>query len=151
MRLPYVGDWFSTRSPRLATSFNLVDVTVCAWWRRDARKKLATREKGLKPGPSTRQESPLGLDENPRTPAQAKPPAKQSGPIIGQRTTDIRNASKELKQGGAQVASTKNRRQRPDHGSGKCLCFDCRPVICRSRSSTRWTFITPTNDRYPKD
>jgi hypothetical protein len=49
----------------------------------------------------------VGLDETARAPVQAKPRAKQSGPIIGQRTTDIRNASTELNQGGAQVASPK--------------------------------------------
>ncbi len=38
-----------------------------------------------------------------RPPAPAKPP--QTGPIIGQRTTDIRDAKTELTQGGARVAS----------------------------------------------
>src|ERR1700677_3795687 len=47
----------------------------------------------------------VGLDEPARAPVQAKPPAKQSAPIIGQRTTDIRNANTELNQGGAKVAS----------------------------------------------
>jgi hypothetical protein len=47
----------------------------------------------------------IGLDENSRGGAQAKVLTKQSGPIIGQRTTDIRDANKELKQRGALVAS----------------------------------------------
>ncbi len=92
----------------------------------------------------------VGLDEIARAQVQAKPPAKQSGPIIGQRTTDIRNAATELKQGGAQVASTKNRRQRPDHCSGKCLRLDCRPVI-RPLDQHAMDLYHASNDRYPKD
>jgi hypothetical protein len=49
----------------------------------------------------------VGIDEKPPGQAPAKAPAKQSGPIIGQRTTDIRNAANEMQKGGAQVASTK--------------------------------------------
>jgi hypothetical protein len=49
----------------------------------------------------------VGINGNPRGHVQASPPVQQSGPIIGRRTTDIRNATDELKKGGAQVASTK--------------------------------------------
>lgn len=49
----------------------------------------------------------VGLDDDSRPHAVARPPAKQSGPIIGQRTTDIRPATKEIQQGGAQPASTR--------------------------------------------
>jgi hypothetical protein len=49
----------------------------------------------------------VGIDENPRGQAPAATPVRQSGPIIGQRTTDIRNAAKEIQKGGAQVATTK--------------------------------------------
>jgi hypothetical protein len=41
--------------------------------------------------------------ENVRPQAQPSPAAKQSGPIIGQRTTDIRNAAVETKQGDSKV------------------------------------------------
>ena len=47
----------------------------------------------------------VGLDDNSRPPAPARPPAKQAGSIIGQHTTDIRPANKELAQGRAQPAS----------------------------------------------
>jgi hypothetical protein len=49
----------------------------------------------------------VGSDDNPRGQVQPQPPAQQSGPIIGRRTTDIRNATDEIRKGGAQVASTK--------------------------------------------
>lgn len=49
----------------------------------------------------------VGSDDNPRGHVQAQPPAQQSGPIIGRRTTDIRNATNELQKGSAQIASTK--------------------------------------------
>jgi hypothetical protein len=49
----------------------------------------------------------VGFDENPQGQSPAKAPVRQSGPIIGQRTTDIRNAANELQKGGAQVATTK--------------------------------------------
>jgi hypothetical protein len=49
----------------------------------------------------------VSSDGNPRWQVKPQPPARQSGPIIGKRTTDIRNATDELRKGGAQVASTK--------------------------------------------
>ena len=56
----------------------------------------------------------VGFDENPRPQArpqpQAPPRAKRptdSGPIIGKRTQEIRNAATELQKGGATTASTK--------------------------------------------
>jgi hypothetical protein len=49
----------------------------------------------------------VGVDEGPRRQAKAQAPPTQTGPIIGQRTTDIRNSTKELQTGGAQVGSTK--------------------------------------------
>src|ERR1700679_2811095 len=50
----------------------------------------------------------VGLDDDARPQAPARPPAeKQSGSIIGKRTTDIRSANNELKQGDARPASTR--------------------------------------------
>jgi hypothetical protein len=56
----------------------------------------------------------VGLDENPRPQARPQPPAQpkpkratDSGPIIGQRTQEIRNAGTEVEKGGAKIASTK--------------------------------------------
>ncbi len=53
----------------------------------------------------------VDIDVEDRSTAQANPQPKprpqQSGPIIGQRTTEIRNAAPELQKGNAKVASTK--------------------------------------------
>jgi hypothetical protein len=54
----------------------------------------------------------VGLDDDSRPPSQPQPQPKlirptDSGPIIGQRTQDIRNAETELQKGGARTASTK--------------------------------------------
>jgi hypothetical protein len=92
----------------------------------------------------------VGLDETARAPVQAKPPAKQSGPIIGQRTTDIRNASKELNQGGAQVASTRIVSKDPITLQGNAY------VSIVGRSSVlsiqhSMDLYHATNERFPKD
>jgi hypothetical protein len=56
----------------------------------------------------------VGFDENPRPQARPQPPVQpkpkrptDSGPIIGQRTQEIRNAANEQQKGGARIASTK--------------------------------------------
>jgi hypothetical protein len=92
----------------------------------------------------------VGLDEPARAPVQAKAPAKQSGPIIGQRTTDIRNASKELNQGGARVASPKIVAKDPITLQGNAY------VSIVGRSSVlsiqhSMDLYYATNERYPKD
>jgi hypothetical protein len=92
----------------------------------------------------------VGLDEPARAPVQAKPPAKQSGPIIGQRTTDIRNASTELNQGGAKVASPKIVAKDPITLPGNAY------VSIVGRSSVlsiqhSMDLYHATNERYPKD
>jgi hypothetical protein len=92
----------------------------------------------------------VGLDEPARAPVQAKPPAKQSGPIIGQRTTDIRNASTELNQGNAKVASPKIVAKDPITLPGNAY------VSIVGRSSVlsiqhSMDLYHATNERYPKD
>ena len=92
----------------MAYSFNLaLMATTCALVVPGCEEE--TRNPGQRPQTKALDQTGVsaGLDENPRTPAHAQAPAKQSGPIIGQRTTDIRDASKEQKHGGAQVASPK--------------------------------------------
>jgi hypothetical protein len=49
----------------------------------------------------------VGDDDNRRGPEQPRPAIPHSGPIIGRRTTEVRNATDELKKDGAQIASTK--------------------------------------------
>jgi hypothetical protein len=92
----------------------------------------------------------VGLDEPAPAPVQAKPPAKQSGPIIGRRTTDIRNASTELNQGGAKVASPKIVAKDPITLQGNAY------VSIVGRSSVlsiqhSMDLYHATNERYPKD
>jgi hypothetical protein len=92
----------------------------------------------------------VGLDEPARAPVQAKPLAKQSGPIIGQRTTDIRDASTELNQGGAKVASPKIVAKDPITLPGNAY------VSIVGRSSVlsiqhSMDLYHATNERYPKD
>ena len=107
-------------------------------------------EKGPKPGPSIRRESPSALMRLPRAPVQAKPPAKQSGPIIGQRTTDIRNANKELKQGGTHVASPKIVAKDPITVQGNAyVSIVGRSSILSIQHSM--DLYHATNERYPKD
>ena len=92
----------------------------------------------------------VGLDETARAPAQAKPPARQSGPIIGQRTTDIRSASKELKQGGAKVASQKIVAKDPITVQGNAyVAIVGRTSVLSIQHSM--DLYHATNDRYPKD
>jgi hypothetical protein len=89
----------------------------------------------------------VGLDE---TAARAPVQAKQSGPIIGQRTTDIRNASKELNQRVAQVASSRIVAKDPITLQGNAY------VSIVGRSSVlsiqhSMDLYHATNERYPKD
>jgi hypothetical protein len=92
----------------------------------------------------------VGLDETARAPVQTRQPAKQSGPIIGQRTTDIRNASKELNQGGAQVASQKIVSKDPITLQGNAyVSIVGRSSILSIQHSL--DLYHATNERYPKD
>jgi hypothetical protein len=93
----------------------------------------------------------VGLDETGgRAPVQTKPQVKQSGPIIGQRTTDIRNASKELNQGGAQVASPRIVSKDPITLPGNAYVS----IVSRSSALSiqhSMDLYHATNERYPKD
>jgi hypothetical protein len=92
----------------------------------------------------------VGLDENPRSQAQARPPAKQSGPIISQRTTDIRAASKELKQGGAQVASPRIVAKDPITIQGNAYVSIVGQAAIGNMKHAVDLFHAE-NDRYPRD
>jgi hypothetical protein len=93
----------------------------------------------------------VGLDEPARAPVQARSAtAKQSGPIIGQRTTDIRNARKELNQGGARIASPKIVSKDPITLQGNAYVS----VVGRSSVLSiqhSMDLYHATNERYPKD
>jgi hypothetical protein len=92
----------------------------------------------------------VGDRVNPRAQMQPQPPVKQSGPIIGQRTTDIRNAPDELKKGNAQVASTKIVRK--DYislqGNAYVAIIGQTSILSIQHAMDLYQ---ATNDRYPKD
>jgi hypothetical protein len=92
----------------------------------------------------------IGLDENPRGAAKVKAPIKQAGPIIGQRTTDIRDTNKELKQRGAQVASPRIVAKDPITIQGnEYVSIVGRSSVLSIQHSM--DLYHATNERYPKD
>jgi hypothetical protein len=100
----------------------------------------------------------VGLDENPRP--QARPQAQRaqpkpkrptdSGPIIGQRTQDIRDAATELQKGGARTASTKITAK--DYitlqGNAYVTIIGRTSILSIEHAINLYH---ATNDRYPKD
>ena len=91
----------------------------------------------------------LGYDEETRPQSQAKQPAKQSGPIIGQGTTDIRPAS-EFKQGNAQPASPKIVAKDPISIQGNAyVSIVGQTAINNMKHAVDLSHAE--NDRYPKD
>jgi hypothetical protein len=92
----------------------------------------------------------VGLDENPRPQSPAKAPAKQAGPIIGQRTAEIRDANKELKQEGAKVASTRIVAKDPITVTGNAyVSIVGRASVLKIQQAV--DLYRAANDRYPKD
>jgi hypothetical protein len=83
--------------------------------------------------------------------AQPAPqPPTASGPIIGQRTQDIRNAAAELQKGKTSVASTKIVARDPITLSGNAYVA----IIGRTATMSiqhALDLYHATNDRYPKD
>jgi hypothetical protein len=125
-------------------------VTICALIAPGCEEE--TRNVGKRPETRALDQTGIsvGLDETARALVQARPQAKQSGPIIGQRTTDIRNASKELNQRGAQVASSRIVAKDPITLQGNAY------VSTVGRSSVlsiqhSMDLYHATNERYPKD
>ena len=93
----------------------------------------------------------VGLDDDTRPQAPARPPAAtQSGPIIGQRTTDIRPANKELQQGGARVASPKIVARDPISIQGNAYVSIVGQASINNMKHAVDLFHAE-NDRYPKD
>jgi hypothetical protein len=91
----------------------------------------------------------LGDDEATRPQSYAKQPAKQSGSIIGQRTTDIRPMS-ELKQGSAQPASPKIVAKDPISIQGNAYVSIVGQTAINNMKHAVDLFHAE-NDRYPKD
>jgi hypothetical protein len=99
----------------------------------------------------------VGLDENPRPQARPQPPAQpklnrptDSGPIIGQRTQEIRNAATEQQQGGARIASTKITAKDYLTLQGNAYVTTVgRTSILKIQQAV--DLYHAANDRYPKD
>jgi hypothetical protein len=93
----------------------------------------------------------VGIDVEDRSAGQPqpKPRPQQSGPIIGQRTTEIRNAGPELQKGGAKVASTTIKKDPiPIVGSAYVSIIGRLAV---DNIQHAMDLYKAENDRYPKD
>jgi hypothetical protein len=125
-------------------------VTICALIAPGCEEE--TRNVGKRPETRALDQTGIsvGLDETARAPVQARPQAKQSGPIIGQRTTDIRNASKELNQRGAQVASSRIVAKDPITLQGNAYVSSIGRLSVQSIQRSMDLYHA-TNERYPKD
>jgi hypothetical protein len=91
----------------------------------------------------------IGDEDQPAAKARPRAPTR-SGPIIGQRTQDIRNAATELKKGGAQVASTRIVAKDPITIQGNAYVS----IIGRTSQlqiQHALDLYQAANDRYPKD
>ena len=82
--------------------------------------------------------------------ARTSPRPQPSGPIIGQRTTEIRNAAPELQQGGARVASTRIVAKDPITIQGNAyVSIVGRTSILNIQHAM--DLYKAANDRYPKN
>jgi hypothetical protein len=93
----------------------------------------------------------INVEDRSTGPAKPQPKLRpqQSGPIIGQRTTEIRNAAPELKKGNAKVASTKiNPDPIPIVGNAYVAIIGRLSV---DNIQHAMKLYKATNDRYPKD
>ena len=125
-------------------------VAICALGAAGCEEE--TRNVGKRP--ETRALGQTGVagdpDEQRPAPAQAQAPARPPGPIIGQRTTDIRDASKELKQGGAKVASPRIVAKDPITLTGNAyVSIIGRTSVLKIQQAV--DLYRAENDRYPKD
>jgi hypothetical protein len=92
----------------------------------------------------------LGYDEAARPQKPTTPPAQKAGSIIGQRTTDIRSAKKEINQGGAQSASPKIVARDPITVAGNAYVAIVGQATIGNMNHAVDLFHAE-NDRYPKD
>jgi hypothetical protein len=85
-----------------------------------------------------------------QAPSRPRAPVKQSGPIIGQRTTDIRNAAVETKKENAQNVQPRIIAKDPITLSGNAyVSIIGRVSILRIQQAM--DLYRANNDRYPKD
>jgi hypothetical protein len=92
----------------------------------------------------------VGLDSEPAARPQAPAAPNRSGPILGQRTTDIRDSQEALKQPGAQVASQRIVAKDPITLQGNAyVSIIGKASILQIQHAV--DLFKATNDRYPKD
>ncbi len=88
--------------------------------------------------------------ENAQRPAEPRQPAKQAGPIVGQRTVDIRNAATEIQKGDAKAVQP--RVTAKDYitlqGNAYVAIIGQTSVLSIQHDMDLYH---ATNDRYPKD
>ena len=97
---------FQRRAPGAAGSLSLLSVIALVLTATGCEEE--TRNVGSRPQTRALDQTgvSVGLDDNARPQPKPKRPT-DSGPIIGKRTQDIKDANVELKTGGARVGSTK--------------------------------------------
>jgi hypothetical protein len=137
------------QSGRLSLSARLI-TTMCAVVALGCEEE--TRNLGKRPETKALDQTgvSVGLDEDSRPQAPTRPPVKQSGSIIGQRTADIRAANKELKQGGAQPASPRIVARDPISIQGNAYVSIVGQASINNMKHAVDLFRAE-NDRYPKD
>jgi len=92
----------------------------------------------------------LGYDEAGRPEKPATPPAQKAGSIVGQRTTDIRSANKEVNQRGARSTSPKIVAKDPITLQGNAYVAIVGQATIGNMNHAVDLFHAE-NDRYPKD
>ena len=153
MRLRPIPRSLSRKSSRLATVArpgSLSPPAPCgaAGCEEETRQRGKTaRDQG--PGTDGRDRSTLTSSARHQPQAQASA-ARQSGPIIGQRTTEIRDASTELKQGGARSPRPGSSPKTRSHSTGNAyVSIIGRTSVLKIQQAV--DLYHAENDRYPKD
>ena len=114
---------------------------------RHVQSRPKSTEPRLRPGSTSTLTSRTGPQPRPDPSLQPRP--QQSGPIIGQRTNEIRNAAPELQKGGAKVASTKIKSDPiPIVGNAYVSIIG---RLSMDNMKHAMDLFNAENDRYPKD
>jgi hypothetical protein len=133
----------------------LLSLAVCALWAAAGCEEVA---RNVQSRPKSRAAAQTGInvdiDVEDRSTTQAQPQPKprpqQSGPIIGERTTEIRNAAPELQKGNAKVASTKIVKKDPITIVGNAYVASIGRLAVDNIQHAM-DLYKAANDRYPKD
>lgn len=103
-----------------------------------------------RPGTKALDQNGITVSDFEQQPSRPRTPAKQSGTIIGQRTTDIRKASVEVKNGNANVIQPKITAKDPITLSGNAyVSMIGKMSVLKIQHAM--DLYHANNDRYPKD